>query len=175
MNKKLKTIGRQLVRILRHVPGNIKIYNGGYARTIDILTHFHIGLSELSEIVDYDNKDRLAFLYDKELIRASQGHSFDVDLGLPPITPPDILLHGTIEDFLELIFETGIKKMNRHAVHLSTNLETATQVANRRKSDTIILNIDSKTMFEDGYDFFLSDNGVWLTDIVPAKYISIHE
>ena len=171
MNKKLKTAGRQLTYMLRHNPSPLTTNTFGYVLVIDICKTLNITIDELTEIVMSDGKQRFSFLENKKLIRASQGHSFDVDLGLPPITPPITLYHGTVKDSIALILNSGIKKMKRHAVHLSSDLKTATQVASRHKSETVILTINTKQMFEDGYIFNQSENGVWLTDFVPSEYI----
>ena len=50
---------------------------------------------ELAEIVRTNEKQRFALSADGSRIRANQGHSVPVDLGLPPVTPPDRLYHGT--------------------------------------------------------------------------------
>jgi putative RNA 2'-phosphotransferase len=70
---------------------------------------------------------------------------------------------------LDLINQLA-KKVKRHAVHLSHETLTATKVGSRR-GDAIILEIDSKRMYADGIKFFKSENGVWLVDEVPSKYI----
>ena len=103
-------------------------------------------------------------------IRASQGHSIDINLGYTPQQPPEMLYHGTATRFLDSILQTGLEKRNRHHLHLTADKSTATQVG-LRHGKVIILEILAQKMFEDGYEFFVSENGVWLTDNVPVKYI----
>lgn len=103
-------------------------------------------------------------------IRASQGHSGDVELGYTEQQPPEILYHGTVEKFLNAIMKEGLQKMERHHVHLSADKATATKVAERR-GKPIILEIKAAEMFAADYTFYHSDNGVWLTDYVPVGFI----
>ena len=105
-------------------------------------------------------------------IRAAQGHSVDVDLGLKPQSPPDILYHGTTGRAWEVIRTSGLKPMNRTHVHLSPDLETARMVAIRRKGPHVLLKVDARTMQAQGLSFFAADNGVWLTHEVPPDYLS---
>jgi len=170
----VKGKSRKLAYILRHYPEkfDITLKQGGWADTSKILKALNIHMDKLEYIVENDSKGRYSFTNDKKYIRANQGHSIQVDLGLQPTQPPNILYHGTVKDFLDKILESGLKKMKRHAVHLSAEKDTAKEVANRRKSESIILKINSKQMFEDGYVFYVSENEVWLTDNVPSKYIT---
>jgi putative RNA 2'-phosphotransferase len=106
------------------------------------------------------------------MIRASQGHSIEVDLDYAPSIPPDKLYHGTVKESAAIILEKGIAKMQRHHVHLSKDVETATQVGSRR-GKPIILTINAKAMHEKGFLFYMSDHGVWLTDHVPPEFIEL--
>ncbi|ASZ13450.1 RNA 2'-phosphotransferase [Chitinophaga pendula] len=107
------------------------------------------------------------------LRQANQGHSVKIDLALQAQQPPAQLYHGTVSRFLDSIRETGLLKMTRQHVHLSTELLTAQKVGGRR-GRPYILSVDSAKMFHDGHVFFLSDNGVWLTDHVPPRYIDFN-
>lgn len=128
-------------------------------------------LEELDEVVETKDKKRFILNEDKTRIRANQGHSIDIDLALKPQQPPEFLYHGTAEANLASIFEKGIEKRNRQHVHLSQDKETATKVGMRHGKPQI-LTIKTGEMFQDGIDFYLSENNVWLTDFVDSKYIS---
>ncbi len=104
-------------------------------------------------------------------IRAAQGHSINVNLELTSKRPPAILFHGTVNKFLTTILKEGLKPMSRQHVHLSANEDTAADVASRR-GKPIILKIDCNTMLLKGYEFYQSENGVWLTEHVPPFAIS---
>lgn len=163
--------------ILRHRPEviNISLDKYGYANVDELIKGVNNSGKKLTreileDIVETDNKNRYSFNEDKTKIRANQGHSINVDVGLKMAIPPEILYHGTAEKSLDYILLDGIKKMNRLYVHLSDNLETAKKVGSRHGKPVVLI-IDAKRMVEDGYNFYLSDNKVWLTDFVPKKYI----
>jgi putative RNA 2'-phosphotransferase len=94
-----------------------------------------------------------------------------VDLGLTPETPPEVLYHGTVDQFLSSIMSRGLEKRSRQHVHLSPDVETATRVGSRR-GKPLILKIDAASMHAAGFRFFCSANGVWLAEHVPPQYIS---
>ena len=121
-------------------------------------------------VAETNGKKRFAFNSDKTMIRASQGHSIEVELNLPEAIPPAILYHGTTARFLESILANGLQKQNRQHVHLSETPETATAVGSRH-GKPVILKINAKEMHDGGLRFYLSENKVWLTDSVPAQYI----
>lgn len=124
----------------------------------------------LEEIVRTDNKQRYSFNEDKTKIRANQGHSIPVDVELKEAKPPKQLWHGTGEKYVSAIDEQGLLHKNRLYVHLSTNEETAIKVG-KRHGKPVLYTVNAEEMYQDGYKFFLSKNGVWLTDQVPVKYL----
>jgi putative RNA 2'-phosphotransferase len=122
-------------------------------------------------VVRTNDKQRFAYSADGNRIRANQGHSLPIDLGLVPVEPPELLYHGTVLRFLDAIRRDGLVKGKRHHVHLSPDPQTATNVGQRR-GQPIVLAIEAGRMFRDGHAFYRSENGVWLTDAVPAAYVS---
>ena len=158
--------------VLRHKPEEVglTLESSGWALVSDVLTKCKMTMTDLKVIVEQNDKKRFEFNEDMTKIRASQGHSIEVDLKYNSQTPPDYLYHGTPEHTASAILKEGIKKMKRHSVHLSADKETAIDVAKRR-GDPVVLTIDAKGMHEDGHEFFLSTNKVWLTEFVPLKYI----
>jgi len=131
-----------------------------------------INRATLEEIVHSDKKGRYSFSEDGKSIRANQGHSLEIDLRLDKKTPPPELYHGTVWKAVDSIMERGLEKMQRHHVHLSAERSTAVSVGARRGSPVVLV-VHAERMNEDGHEFYLSDNGVWLTDHVPAEYIEI--
>ena len=123
------------------------------------------------ECVETNDKQRFSFDDTGDLIRANQGHSVAVDLQLQEHPPPEVLYHGTAERFLASILTEGLKKGKRHHVHLSKDAETARKVGARR-GQPIILQVNVGKMHAEGFTFFLSVNGVWLTDSVPAAFLT---
>ena len=170
MNKKdLVSRGKQLSFLLRH-DKNYKFDEHGYRTVQDLIDNYGYSIEELDDIVETNDKKRYEYNEDKSLIRARQGHSVNVDVDLKEMVPPDILYHGTATRFYSDILKEGIKKMNRQYVHLSDNYTTAVSVGSRHGS-AIVLTIDTKKMRKDGCKFYLSNNGVWLTDYVKPDYI----
>lgn len=164
--------------VLRHEPEKIGLTldEAGWVPVADLLAalarHRHpLTEAELGEVVATSDKKRFAFSEDGTRIRASQGHSVEVDLGYEPATPPAILHHGTVDRFIESIREKGLIKGQRHHVHLSADVATATIVGQRR-GKPVLLTINAEGMHAAGCAFFRSANGVWLTEHVPSRFIA---
>jgi putative RNA 2'-phosphotransferase len=176
--KRKKSISKFLSLILRHNPETIglKLNENGWADVNELLLKArkngpHFSFDDLQEVVATNDKQRFAFNEDVTKIRASQGHSVNITLDLTPQEPPAFLYHGTVAKFIDSIKKEGLQKMSRQHVHLSQDKETAEKVGSRRGIPKI-LHIRSGQMQLDGFVFYLSDNGVWLTDHVPAHYIN---
>ncbi|MGW1256109.1 RNA 2'-phosphotransferase [Streptomyces sp. NPDC002513] len=168
-------VSKYLSKHLRHQPGRIGLTldEGGWAEIDTLLaaaaSHgFRITRAELDRVVATNDKRRFAI--EGTRIRAGQGHSVDVDLGLPPAIPPAYLYHGTVARHLDAIRAEGLNPMNRHDVHLSPDRETATRVGARR-GRPVVLAVDAGAMRRDGHVFHVSANGVWLTQAVPPRYL----
>jgi putative RNA 2'-phosphotransferase len=178
MDERDKTrLSKFLSFILRHDPGSagIELDAAGWVAVDELVTkcceHGKALTKELLfDIVATSPKQRFAISEDGLRVRASQGHSIDVELGYEPKEPPELLYHGTVSSSLPSIRSDGLKRMSRHHVHLSLDAATARAVAMRR-SKPIVLEIAAARMHRDGYVFFLSANGVWLTESVPPEYI----
>ena len=167
--------------ILRHKPeaANITLDEHGWADVEELLAGINntgrkINRDILEEIVATDDKQRYSFNGDRTLIRANQGHSIPVDVELKEQEPPEILYHGTADRFMDSIWKEGLKPMGRLYVHLSKDPETALKVG-KRHGKAVILKICSGDMYRDGCKFYLSENQVWLTKKVDAKYFEVIE
>jgi putative RNA 2'-phosphotransferase len=179
MNNRVVKVSKYLSKHLRHNPERIGLVLevGGWVEVEKLLAAcnqngFTISREELDFVVANNDKKRFSFDSTGKLIRANQGHSVEVDLQLEPKLPPSILYHGTGRQFIDSILETGLLKMSRHHVHLSQNIETATNVG-ARHGKPVVLIVDAAKMHEDGYVFYCSDNGVWLVDNVPPQYLKV--
>lgn len=180
--RRLERLSKFISMILRHKPQviGITLDEHGWADVDELIK----GINETGEEVEFskatletivktDKKQRYSVSQDKTLIRANQGHSIPVDVELEKKEPPKILYHGTGVKSVKVIQEQGLLPMERLYVHLSTDVETATNVG-KRHGTPVIFKVNTEQMQKDGYDFFQSVNGVWLTKEVPAKYLELN-
>jgi putative RNA 2'-phosphotransferase len=176
MTDEATATSKALAYALRHRPQSIGIEldPGGWVRVDALLAAFTangrpISRQLLNRVVAGTDKRR--FELEGDWIRAAQGHSVPVDLGLAPTPPPPVLYHGTVERFLSRIRAQGLIRGRRHHVHLSPDEPTALVVGRRREGRTVVLRIDAAGMHRQGYPFYEAANGVWLTDHVPPQWI----
>ncbi|MCX4267451.1 MAG: RNA 2'-phosphotransferase [Lachnospiraceae bacterium] len=172
----LDSISKYMSLILRHKPETIGITldQHGWADVEKLIKGIqktrYLDRQMLEEIVRTDTKQRYSFNADQTKIRANQGHSIPVDVELEEQMPPDWLWHGTGEKYTSSIEKQGLLAKTRLYVHLSVDLQTALAVG-KRHGKPVIYRINSKKMKEDGYRFYCSVNGVWLTKQVPLNYL----
>jgi len=166
---------KHLALVLRHDPKSIGISmdSNGWVSVLDLCKKMPIELADLEEIVRTDSKGRYSFSDDKSKIRANQGHSIEVDVQLKEAVPPEFLYHGTGKKSVDSIYKDGLKKMSRLHVHLSDNPETAVSVGSRH-GVPVVFKVHALEMYEQGHVFYRSENGVWLTDHVPPKFLRHH-
>lgn len=171
-------ISKLLSLVLRHKPQAIGITldENGWTDVQTLLTRLaanghQLTPDQLYDLVDTNPKKRFALTDDRTRIRANQGHSVEIDLGYRQSTPPEWLFHGTATRFIDSIMDQGLKKMGRHHVHLSDNEATARQVGSRH-GKPVVLVVQAEAMARAGFVFFQSENGVWLTNHIPAAYLS---
>lgn len=175
--KQLVHISKFLSLVLRHQPETIglELDQNGWADINELLEKSNnkgvkFDRETLNHVVETNAKKRFAFNDSLDKIRASQGHSIAVELGYTNQKPPEILFHGTGEKSVQSILEKGLKKRDRQHVHLSADVETAIKVG-QRHGKPFVFTILAAQMYHDKFEFFISDNGVWLTDHVPVKYL----
>ncbi|MHC5053124.1 MAG: RNA 2'-phosphotransferase [Planctomycetota bacterium] len=150
---------------------------GGWTSVEELVRRARSGGRDLTrelvdEVVRTSEKQRLALSGDGSRIRANQGHSIDVDLGLGPAEPPPRLYHGTARRSLDSIMASGLEPRGRRHVHLSADIETAVRVGERH-GRAVVLAVDARSMDTEGHTFFVSANGVWLVDAVPPEYLAV--
>ena len=163
--------------VLRHEPERVglKLGEAGWVGVDELLKAVNshgvsLSLDQLKHLVATSDKKRFAFSEDGQCIRASQGHSVEVDLQYLPQTPPETLYHGTAVRFLDSIRQQGLQKMERHDVHLSAETKLTLQVGGRH-GKPVLLTIRAGDMHRAGFVFRCSANGVWLVDHVPPQFI----
>jgi len=173
----LVRLSKRMSLALRHDPAGagITLDAAGWVPVADFLAALRIDRTALDEVVATSDKQRFKVDVGSdgvERIRANQGHSVPVELGLDPADPPAVLFHGTSAAVADSIQATGLERGGRHHVHLSADVETAQRVGARRPGALVIFTVDAAGMARDGHVFFRSDNGVWLTDAVPPAYLT---
>ena len=175
--ERLVRVSKYLSKHLRHDPERLGLVlaPGGWVGVEELLDAcarkgFHVSREELEEVVARNDKRRFSFDEAGGRIRANQGHSVEVDLQLERREPPPVLYHGTGERSAEAIAAGGLLRMGRHHVHLSPDAETARRVGARHGRPVVFV-VDAARMAAVGHEFYLSANGVWLADSVPAEYL----
>ena len=178
-DRRLVKVSKYLSRHLRHDPARLglTLEPGGWVPVDDLLRacaerSFAITREELEEVVERNDKRRFAFDESGTRLRANQGHSVDVDLGLAPAVPPEVLFHGTGRGSLDAILAQGLRRMGRHHVHLSADAATARRVGGRH-GPPVVLEVAAGRMTAAGHMFHVSANGVWLTEAVPPAFLTV--
>jgi putative RNA 2'-phosphotransferase len=181
MSRELISHSKFLSLVLRHRPETIGLTldANGWANVDELLRRAaahgrRLDRATLDRIVRENDKQRFAFSDDGLRIRASQGHSIHVDLDLQPIQPPTVLYHGTAHRFMDAIRVQGLISMQRRHVHLTADVKVAEEVGKRHGKPAILV-VHAEAMFADGCQFYLSENGVWLTASVPPEYLEFPE
>ncbi len=171
-------LSKYLSKHLRHRPDRLglELGPGGWVEVDALLEacarrRFPVSRSELEEVVERNDKKRFAFDPSGTLVRVQQGHSVPVDLLLESVEPLPELYHGTTERNLEMVLRQGLHSMGRHHVHLSPDKVTAT-VVGRRRGRPVVLAVNARAMWCDGWEFYRSGNDVWLVEHVPPRYLS---
>lgn len=177
-NSSLTKLSKFLSFVLRHQPASIGLTLSpqGWASIDELIARSHaagtrFSREELLHVVENNDKKRFSLSDDGQRIRAAQGHSVEVELGLSPQAPPTVLFHGTATRFLAPILSEGLKAQTRRQVHLSADEATAHRVG-QRHGEPVILRVEAQRMHSQGFEFFLADNGVWLTDRVPPEFLT---
>jgi len=178
-SKETVIISKFLSKVLRHSPEliNLNLNDAGWASVDELIEksrtkNIQLDMLKLEHVVANNNKKRFAFNSDKTQIKAHQGHSIKIDHGFKAIKPPEILFHGTAKQNISSIQKLGLQKRNRHHVHLSAEPQTAINVG-QRHGFPVIFKVQSLEMFNKGFEFYKSDNGVWLTNNVPEEFLEL--
>lgn len=181
MNAQDTQLSKFLSLVLRHQPEKIglQLDAQGWCQVTELLAKSQaagvaLDPESLHRVVSTNSKQRFAFSEDGQHIRASQGHSVAVALQYAPSAPPELLFHGTSSGNLPAIRQSGLQRQQRQHVHLSADIQTARQVG-KRHGPVAILQVRAADLAQTGQAFYLSANGVWLTEAVPVKYLIFPE
>ena len=178
MSPSSEQLSKRLAFVLRHDPGSIglDLDPGGWVDLDSLVAALraygvHVDRAEIERLVSRAGASS-RYEIDGNRIRAAQGHSVPIDLGLEPQPPPRLLYHGTVARFLDDIRAAGLRRGRRTHVHLSPDVAAAQRVG-RRRGAPVVLVIDAGRMHEDGHAFLRAANGVWLVEAVPPTYIDV--
>lgn len=179
MSKEFTDTSKFLSYVLRHEPHAIGITldSEGWADVDALIAGSKAAGRELDReliqaVVSSSDKKRFALSDDNRRIRAVQGHSTkSVAIRHVAKEPPTFLYHGTATRFLDSILAEGLRPGQRHHVHLSEDMSTATTVG-ERYGKPVILRVEALRMHQQGFRFFQADNGVWLVEQVPANSLT---
>jgi putative RNA 2'-phosphotransferase len=170
-------LSKFLSYVLRHKPDAIGLTldSQGWASIDELITKANAAGTRFDQVallrvVETSDKKRFSVSPDGLRIRAAQGHSVSVELGLSPRQPPPVLYHGTATRFVDSILAEGLKPQARQYVHLSLDEATALRVGERH-GKAYIFRVDALAMRAKGFIFYLSDNGVWLTERVSPEFL----
>ena len=168
-------LGKLLALVLRHRPevAGVTLDPAGWVDVDELVaglrrTGRRVTADDVRRAVDADSKGRYELADGR--IRAAQGHSVDVELGLEPVDPPAVLYHGTVERFVPSILAGGLRPGSRQYVHLSADVATA-EVVGRRRGQPVVLVVDAAGAHAAGQEFRRASNGVWLTGPLPPAYL----
>lgn len=174
-------VSKFLSLVLRHKPEiiGLQLDEYGWAAIAELVEKSRLAGVMLNEahvrkVVAASEKQRFAISVDGTRIRANQGHSIPVDMTSHEAVPTDFIYHGTAQSTLSAILHQGIKRGNRQFVHLSSDMETALRVGQRHGRPVVVV-VQAGDMYRDGFRFFLSENGIWLTEFVPSRYLKVLE
>lgn len=172
-------LSKEISYALRHAPWEyeLELDEDGWVKVDELLTSLRednrwssVTEEDLNNMIEGSEKKRHEMLSGK--IRALYGHSLPQKIVKDEKEPPQILYHGTAKRFLKAIKDNGLLPKGRQYVHLSIDVDTASQVGKRRDNEPTILEINAKQAWDEGIKFYKGNDKVWLADFVPSKYIN---
>ncbi len=175
----LEKLGRTLAGILRHGRFDLRMDDQGFVRIKDVLyavrdanPRMHwLRSHHLNALVETDPKGR--YQISGDCIRATYGHTIDLDLILDTDNIPDELYYPTTEEEAEVLLKTGLLPSDRSWVHLSLSYDDAFRAGSVRVENPLILAIDTNACFDEGYDIGRAAKTVFLCREVPADCLRI--
>jgi len=178
--EELEGIGRVMAGVLRHFPEKFELSmdKNGFVELNDFISALQQTRRRLAwlrphhiiAIIETDPKGRYEYRDGK--IRATYGHSIDVELDLPTNGIPEKLYYPTTTEEVEIVLETGLKPSDRKKVHLSKTYNDATNAGKVRTPVPVILEVDTMKAIASGVVIQKAGKTVYLAESVPAEFIS---
>lgn len=178
--QELERIGRTMAGALRHFPDKfgLTMDEQGFVPMREFIfamkkynPRYHwLRPHHIIALIETDPKGR--YQSSNDLIRATYGHSLELDLRLPTENIPDQLYYPTTEEEADIVLETGLKPSDRKLVHLSKTYHDAFNAGRVRTEAPIILEIDARAAIADGLEIQKAARTVYLIREVPAQFLS---
>jgi putative RNA 2'-phosphotransferase len=172
-------LSKEISYTLRHNPKayNLTLDESGWVAMEDLLSALNqkknkqpVTEQDIVEMLKNSEKKRFEIMEGR--IRAYYGHSVPEKIELQPAQPPKVLYHGTTRRVVDAIKKEGLKPRGRQYVHLSQETETALLVGKRRDDWPVLIIVDAERAWQDGIRFYHGNEMVWLSDEIPAQYLT---
>ena len=172
-------LGRSLAGILRHGRFELTMDDQGFVDMRDIVgvikennPRMHwLRPHHIIALVDTDPKGR--YQVSGNVVKATYGHTIDLDMTLNTENVPDHLYYPTAPEETDLILESGLYPSDRAMVHLSLTYQDAFNAGSVRVEQPVILEIDVNACFDAGYDIGKAAKTVFLCRHVPPECLRI--
>lgn len=178
-DRELNALSRIMAGALRHFPDKLGLMMDGrgwvdISSFVDALGTARSGFDwlrvhHIEALVATDSRGR--YQIDGGMIRATYGHTIDVNLDDLPLADIDEFYYPVTEEEADMIIEGGLHPTDRRKVHLSGSLEKALEAGKVRTEEPLILRIDGKKAKKDGVKIYRAGSDVYITEEIDAKYI----
>lgn len=175
----MESIGRLMAGILRHFPKkfNLSMDGKGWVHLQDMVSaiqgrrkqFFWLRQHHIRAMVDTDKKKRYQTVGNS--IRATYGHTLDVEPDLPTMNIPETLFYPTSKAEIDILLDSGIMPVDRKKVHLSKTLLAAMEAGSHRIENPIILRVDAGGAIDEGYSIGEAGYTVFIAREIPPKFL----
>ena len=179
-DKELSSLSRIMAGALRHFPEKLGLMMDGKGWVDITLLIESIGsgrsgfnwlrLHHIKAVVNTDERGR--YQIDGGMIRATYGHSINVNLDDLPLADIDEFYYPVTEEEADIILERGLHPIDRKKVHLSGSIEKALEAGKVRAEEPQILMIDGEKAKKDGIKIYKAGKQVYTTDGINPEYLS---
>jgi putative RNA 2'-phosphotransferase len=178
-DREANSLGRMLALVLRHAPEkfNVEMDINGWVNSRELSEsiqgqrkHFHwLRGWHFEAIANADEKGR--YQVEGEMIRATYGHSIELELDLPTDEIPEALYWPCDPEEISTHMEFGLVAGDRNHVHLSRTIANAMEAGHVRHSRPAIIEVDTTRAIADGNTIWRAGKTVFLCEEMPADYL----
>jgi putative RNA 2'-phosphotransferase len=181
--QELDQLGRTLAGVLRHFPERfgLDMDEQGFVSIREFINalrnsnrRYHwLRPHHIIAIIETDPKGR--YQISNDMMRATYGHSLDLDLRLPTEDIPEHLYYPATPEEADIILETGLRPSDRKMVHLSKTFQDALSAGRVRVENPVILEVDTTAAIEAGNVISKAGKTVFLVREIPPEFLSKKE